>query len=111
MVANQRAADPLVPTVQPLAWASHPALHAAEVHLPRGAAMNPWHTVADAALLVARPQHTIRTWIRRGKIPALCRLADRQLLVHLPELGDYARSAEQRWHDRRHAHRRRNRVA
>jgi hypothetical protein len=73
--------------------------------------MNPWHTITDAALLVARPTHTVRTWVRRGKVPTACRLTDRALVVHLPDLGEYARQAEQRWHDQRHAHRRRQRVA
>jgi hypothetical protein len=73
--------------------------------------MNPWHTIADAALLVARPTPTVWTWVRRGKVTSMCRLTDRQLLVYLPELGAHAEKAEQRWHDRRHAHRRRQRAA
>ncbi len=69
--------------------------------------MNPWHTVADAALLVARPTHSVWTWVRRGKVRAICRLHDRQILVYLPDLGRYAREAERRYADPRHAHRRR----
>lgn len=72
---------------------------------------DPWLTVPMAALAVARPTRTIRTWISRGKVPVICDLRTRTLLVHLPSLGEYAQSSEMRFARPEHAHRRRVRTA
>lgn len=73
--------------------------------------LDPWLTVPMAALAVARPARTVRTWINRGKVPAVCDLRTRELRVHLPSLGEYAASSEVRFARPEHAHRRRQRVA
>lgn len=73
--------------------------------------LDPWLSVPLAALAVARPARTIRTWMNRGKVPVVCDLRTRELRVHLPSLGAYAESAEQRFARPEHAHRRRTRVA
>lgn len=43
--------------------------------------MNGWVTVPLAAEALNRPQRTIRTWIRRGRITAACHLRTRTVLV------------------------------
>lgn len=72
---------------------------------------DPWLTVPMAALAVARPKQTIRTWMNRGKVPWKCDLRTGDVLVHLPSLGAYAASSEQRFARPEHAHRRRGKAA
>jgi hypothetical protein len=48
---------------------------------------------------------------RQGKVPVVCDLRTCELRVHLPSLGQYAKSAKQRFAQPEHAHRRRPRVA
>lgn len=48
--------------------------------------MKGWVPLTTAAAAARRPPRTLRTWARRGRITAACRLTDRAVIVWWPDV-------------------------
>ncbi|MDF9718067.1 hypothetical protein INN71_02670 [Nocardioides sp. ChNu-153] len=54
--------------------------------------------ISDAANAIDRPQHTVRTWLRRMTVGAVCDLRTRRLLVWWPDVRDAHQESRARKH-------------
>lgn len=66
------------------------------MHGASDSGMNGWIDVELAAAVTRRSVKTIRTWVNRGQVSAVCHRATRTVLVWWPHVYDRSTVAEYR---------------